>query len=93
MAMWGCHVEATVTTGQALAQICATTKEKAASGACPRRPQICEWDWHPMGHLMTGASGGVFAQRAHSASYYGVYPGNSPENLPPLEACMSNSKV
>ena len=37
--------------------------------------------------------GGVFAQRAHSASYYGVYPGNSPENLPPLEACMSNSKV
>ena len=37
--------------------------------------------------------GGVFAQRAHSASYYGVYPGNSPKNLPPLEACMSNSKV
>ena len=33
------------------------------------------------------------AQRAHSASYYGVYPGNSPENLPPLEACMSNSKL
>ena len=33
--------------------------------------------------------GGVFAQRAHSASYYGVYPGNSPDNLPPLEACMS----
>ena len=37
-------------------------------------------------------SGGVFAQRAHSASY-GVYAGNSPENLPPLEACMSNSKL
>ena len=33
------------------------------------------------------------AQRVHSTSYYGVYPGNSPENLPPLEACMSNSKV
>ena len=33
------------------------------------------------------------AQRVHSASYYGVYPGNSPENLPPLEACMSNSKL
>ena len=37
--------------------------------------------------------GGVFAHIAHNASYYGVYPGNSPENLPPLEACMSNSKV
>ena len=36
---------------------------------------------------------GVLAQRAHIASYYGVYPGNSPENLPPLEACMSNSKL
>ena len=33
------------------------------------------------------------AQRAHSASYYGVYPGTSPENLPPLEACTSNSKL
>ena len=33
------------------------------------------------------------AQRVHSASYYGVYPGNSPENLPPLEACVSNSKL
>ena len=43
------------------------------------------------------ASGGVFAQRghsarAHSANYYGVYPGNTPENHPPTEACMINSK-
>ena len=45
-------------------------------------------------HIPTEAIfGGVFAQRAHSASYCGVYPGTSPENLPPLEACMSNSKV
>ena len=29
--------------------------------------------------------GGVFAQRAHSANYYGDYPGNSPENQPPAE--------
>ena len=28
------------------------------------------------------------AQRAHSANYYGVYPGNIAENQPPTEACM-----
>ena len=28
------------------------------------------------------------AQRRHSAHYYGVYPGNIPENHPPTEACM-----
>ena len=27
--------------------------------------------------------GGVFAQRGHSANYYGDYPGNNPENHPP----------
>ena len=27
--------------------------------------------------------GGVFAQCAHSANYYGDYPGNNPENHPP----------
>ena len=31
--------------------------------------------------------GGVFAQRGHSANYYVVYPGNTPENHPPTEAC------
>ena len=38
-------------------------------------------------------TGGVFAQRTHSANYYGVYPGNTPENHPPTEACMINSKT
>ena len=48
--------------------------------------------------------GGVFAQRAHSAgtaraqcahsaNYYGDYPGNSPENDPPAESCTTNSKL
>ena len=36
---------------------------------------------------------GVFAQRVHSANYYTVYPGNTPENHPPTEACMLNSKT
>ena len=48
--------------------------------------------------------GGVFAQRAHSAgtaraqcahsaNYYGDYPGNSPENHPPAESCTTNSNL
>ena len=36
--------------------------------------------------------GGIFAQRTHSANYYFVYPGNTPENHPPTEACMIHSK-
>ena len=32
---------------------------------------------------MSCAQGGVFAQRGHSANYYGDYPGNNPENHPP----------
>ena len=36
--------------------------------------------------------GGVFAQRAHSATSYVVYPGNTPENHPLTETCMINSK-
>ena len=35
---------------------------------------------------------GVFPQRAHSANYYVVYPGKTPENHPPAEGCMINSK-
>ena len=27
-----------------------------------------------------------------SANYYVAYPGNTPENYPPTEACMINSK-
>ena len=37
--------------------------------------------------------GGVFAQRGHSANYYGDYPGNNPENHPPAESCTINSKL
>ena len=33
------------------------------------------------------------AQRAHSANYYGDYPGNNPENHPPAESCTINSKL
>ena len=36
---------------------------------------------------------GVFAQRGHSANYYGDYPGNNPENHPPAESCTINSKL
>ena len=40
--------------------------------------------------------GGAFrtarAQCGHSANYYVVYPGNTPENHPPTEACMIHSK-
>ena len=36
--------------------------------------------------------GGVFTQHEHSANYYGVYPGNTPENHPPTEVCMINSE-
>ena len=33
------------------------------------------------------------AQRAHSANYYGGYPGNNPENHPPAESCTINLKL
>ena len=33
------------------------------------------------------------AQRAHSANYYGDYPGNNPENHPPAESCTINSEL
>ena len=35
---------------------------------------------------------GVFAQRGHSANHSVVYPGNTPDNHPPTEACMIHSK-
>ena len=38
-------------------------------------------------------TGGVFAQRGHSANYYSDYQGNSPENHPPAESCTINSKL
>ena len=36
--------------------------------------------------------GGVIAQRRHSTNYYAAYPRNTPENHPPTEGCMINSK-
>ena len=44
------------------------------------------WPGTPRGPQKSACScvfGGVFAQRAHSANYYGDYPGNNPENHPP----------
>ena len=37
----------------------------------------------PIGAQAPSCFGGVFGQRAHSANYYVVYPGNTPENHPP----------
>ena len=44
------------------------------------------------GQAIASSYGGVFTQRAHSTNYYVVYPGNTPENHPPAEGCMMNSK-
>ena len=48
-------------------------------------------------HFSLGAflhsAGTARAQRAHSANYYGDYPGNNPENHPPTESCTINSKL
>ena len=47
----------------------------------------------PRGHNVMGPIDfGVFAQHAHSANCYVVYPRNTPDNQPPIEACMINSK-
>ena len=43
---------------------------------------------HMQTRIHSQDSGGVFAQRGHSAHYYVVYPGNTPENHPPAEAGM-----
>ena len=56
---------------------------------------------HPPGRGQRGVDlgdpppgqGGVFAQRGHSANYYGDYPGNNPENHAPAESCTTNSKL
>ena len=40
----------------------------------------------------TACLGGVFAQHGHSANYYVVYPGNTPQNHPPTEGCTIHSK-
>ena len=43
-------------------------------------------------HGVIRTYGGVLARRAHSANYYVVCPENTPENHPPTDACMINSK-
>ena len=43
------------------------------------------------GHSARTDLGGVFAQRAHSANCYGVYPGHTPANHPPTAACLIHS--
>ena len=49
--------------------------------------------WHPSQCIHhRGRFRTAWAQRVHSANYYVVYPGNTPENHPPTEACMVNSK-
>ena len=40
-----------------------------------------------------GVRGGVFAQRAHSANYYGDYPGNNPKNHPPCGIMHNHFKT
>ena len=52
-------------------------------------PQNVNWNIK----YMCASIGGIFAHRAHSANYYTVYPGNTPENHPPTEACMLNSNT
>ena len=85
---------------------CYRTRAHAPSGVpVPHGPWWCH-PGHSKGHA-TGQTlvphpgmwppiapyhGNVFAQRGHSANYYVVYPGNTPEHHPPTEACTINSK-
>ena len=39
------------------------------------------------------ATGGVFTQRRHSASHYGVYPGNTPCTPPPYRSVRDPFKI
>ena len=71
---------------------------------CPTRPWLSDAPtaehrngcWVSMAR-MCSTLGGRFrtarAQCAHSAHYYGDYPGNNPENHPPAESCTINSKL
>ena len=44
------------------------------------------WVLRPVSSLRT------YGAFSHSANYYAVYPGNTPENHPPTEPCMIHSK-
>ena len=67
-----------------------TGRGNTKTSACnPRRaPCTMGGAGHTRGH-----KGGVFAQRGHSANYYGDYPGNNPANHPPAESCTINSNL
>ena len=47
---------------------------------------------NPLG-AFSHSAGTARAQCAHSANYYGDYPGNNPENHPPAESCTINSNL
>ena len=42
--------------------------------------------------LLVGCTWRAWGWFSHSANYYAGHPGNTPENHPPTEACMINSK-
>ena len=52
----------------------------------------CLYFWGTIMVHTASVLGGVFAQRGYSANCYVVYPGNTPANHPPTEACMIHSK-
>ena len=61
---------------------------------------LTTFHWNALGRtlgwwfcLLRGRFRTARAQRAHSANYYGDYPGNNPENHPPAESCTINSNL
>ena len=75
------------------------TGGRGTAGAGPGRDLLylyterCGVRGHHLILFLGGCCGGVFAQRGHSADYYAVYPGSTPENHSPTEACMIHSKL
>ena len=69
---------------------------KAAQSASNDRRLCHQWPkaerLNPSKSEPAADRGGAFEQRVHSANYYVVYPRNTPENHPPTEGCMINSK-
>ena len=77
--------------GPFLAQPRAPQENRTAQGTGPLSTKGC---FAGLQRQWKGGSGcrwtkGVFS---HGANYYVVYPGNTPENHPPTEACMIHSK-
>ena len=46
----------------------------------------------PLAYLLVAGPTQAMGAFSHSANHYVVYPGNTPENHPPAEGCMINSK-